>query len=779
MPSPSVPDPFEPRRPALVATLVFVAAALALCWPMLAGQFLAGPHSDQYVAGYGFRLFGAEHFRAYGEIPLWNPYLFGGLPFVGAMHGDIFYPTAWLRWVLPVDTAMNLGFAVHIVLAGATMYGFLRALRLTWAGALAGGLAYELTGIVASLVHPGHDGKLFVSALTPLLFLAILRLVRDQRLSAAGLLALTVGLSLHGHPQMSYYLLVAGLCWGLYLVFFAPERPAGGRVGWTVAAAVGAVAIGFGIYAIQALPFIEYIPFSPRGEGGASGGWEYATAFSMPFDELMSLVLPEFNGISDAYWGQNFFKLHTEYVGLLPLVLAILGAGDRSRRTLVIALGSIAGLFLLVALGGHTPFYRLWYEVMPMMKKVRAPGMAFFLVAFVLAALAGLGTDRLGRGEISSRTVAGWFGGLAAIALLAASGLLQGVAEAIAPAETFQRAQENAGNLQLGGLRMLVLTIAGGGALLAMARGRLRGGQAAAVLGALLVADLYSVDRRFFVFQPPAAVTYRDDAITARLRQTALPFRTLDVGVYRGSWLMAHHVPTLLGYHGNEIRFFDELMGGKNQWQYLGSPALWDLYAVRYLVTGQAVEAPGWKLVLGPVETTTGVPGYLYESEVPPPWARVVPAAAKVPEAQVVPTVVDPRFPASHVVLFPDTASVTPAAIGDSTPGASSVTVEVRRWRAGQMSLGLSAPAPAGSYLLVSENWYPDWTARVDGQPVVPLRGQHALLTIPLPAGAREVELAFVSSAYRRGRLISLGSSLLALGLLAGPSLRRRREGDG
>ncbi len=58
--------PFEPRRPALLAVGVFLLAALTLCWPMLAGRWLLG--DDQYVAGYSFRLFGAEMFRATGRI---------------------------------------------------------------------------------------------------------------------------------------------------------------------------------------------------------------------------------------------------------------------------------------------------------------------------------------------------------------------------------------------------------------------------------------------------------------------------------------------------------------------------------------------------------------------------------------------------------------------------------------------------------------------------------------------------------------------------------------
>src|SRR6185312_7113459 len=378
----------EPRRPVLLAVAVFALAALTLCWPMLAGRWLLG--DDQYVAGYGFRLFGAEMFRATGRIPEWNPYLFGGMPYIAAMHGDIFYPTAWLRWVLPVDTAMNIGFAAHIVIAGITMYALARALGTSWTGALVAGLGYELTGIVASLVNPGHDGKLFVSALAPLALLALLRGVRDRRLEGFAILAVTVGLCmLSPQYQMAYYLLVAAALWTLYLVFLDPERPRERHWGIPLAFAFGAVALGLAIAAIQILPFLAYIPYSPRAAGGPSGGWEYATGFSMPPIEIVTTVLPQFNGVLENYWGTNFFKSHTEYLGPIVVVLAVLGIGDRSRRRVVQALGVIAVLFLLIAFGGHTPFYRLWYELMPMMKKVRAPGMAFFLVALPTALFAG------------------------------------------------------------------------------------------------------------------------------------------------------------------------------------------------------------------------------------------------------------------------------------------------------------------------------------------------------------------------------------------------------
>jgi len=141
--------------------------------PMLRGKWLASPWSDQHAAGYAFRFWGAEWWHRLGHVPLWNPELFGGLPFVAAGHGDIFYPTSFLRLILPVATVVNLGFVIHYILAGLFTYWLLRRLHVSWTGSVIGGLAYELSGLIASYPSPGHDGKLFASAALPLAFLAL------------------------------------------------------------------------------------------------------------------------------------------------------------------------------------------------------------------------------------------------------------------------------------------------------------------------------------------------------------------------------------------------------------------------------------------------------------------------------------------------------------------------------------------------------------------------------------------------------------------------------
>lgn len=777
------PTAFEPPRPGLVALAVFVVAAFTLCWPVLGGWFLPG--SDQYLSGYAFRHFAAEYWREHHAIPLWNPYIFAGMPYVGGMHGDIFYPTAWLRWFLPTGTAMGLGFALHLVVAGGGMYALLRGLRLSFGAALVGGLAYELSGIVASQINPGHDGKLFTTALAPFLLLALLRAVRTRRPGALAAVALTVGLSLHGHPQLSYYLLVAAGLWTLFLVFGDPEGPRGRRWWVPLGAAFGALLLGFGLYAIQALPFYEYIPYSPRAEGASSGGWEYAIAYSMPVDEVMTTFLPQFNGIKDLYWGKNGFKLHTEYLGASVLLLALLGVGGKEQRQVRWAFAGLGFLFLLISFGGNTPFYRLWYEVMPLMKKVRAPGMAFGFVALPVCVFAGFGTDRLLAGTAARGRILTGAGVLAGIALLGAIGALQGVIEGFGPPERMEVILANARDLRIGALRLLIVVVAAGALLLAIHRRRVIGTAALAALAAVVLADLWSIDRHFVEVHGKTSELFGDDAVTRRIKLAPEPYRVWEpqgaqygaLAPYRGSWLMGVGIPTLFGYHGNELHAFDQLLGGKNVWGNQANPVLWELFAIRFVVLSSEQTIPGYHKVLDG-QATTGSSVHLYEADSVPPYARLMSAAVKAPAAQIPSIVNDERFPALAVALFDDSAAVSPPAFGSTLPAPPTAVARVTGWDPGRITVSIEGRDERELYLVVAENWYKDWRATVDGQPAVTLPAHGTLLSVPVGAGARQVVLEYRSDAYRRGRLITLLSALGVAGLFAVSRVRRRSAAD-
>ncbi|HET9777321.1 MAG TPA: hypothetical protein VFP77_12180, partial [Gemmatimonadaceae bacterium] len=312
-----------PRFASAWAALVYAVATMTLAYPALAGKFLVNPHSDQYIAGFAFRDFAAATLRATGHFPLWNPYLFGGMPYIAAMHGDIFYPTFLLRMVLPTDVAMTWGFIIHIFLAGFFTYVFLRGLGYGFFGSLVGGLAYMMSGQIASSVSPGHDGKLFVSALFPLGLWLLHRGIREGKNWSWGAFALIVGLCvLSPHPQLLQYMLLTSGAYALFLAFATLE---GGRLPRNVAirrlgAALIAVLIGLAIGAVQYLPVREYVKWSPRA--GGLGDYAAATSYAWPPEELLNAYLPQFSGMLNNYWGRNGIHLHSDYVGVVVLILA-------------------------------------------------------------------------------------------------------------------------------------------------------------------------------------------------------------------------------------------------------------------------------------------------------------------------------------------------------------------------------------------------------------------------------------------------------------------------
>ena len=111
-------------------------------------------------------------------------------------------------------------------------------------------------------------------------------------------------------------------------------------------------------------------------------------------------------------------------------------------------------------------------------------------------------------------------------------------------------------------------------------------------------------------------------------------------------------------------------------------------------------------------------------------------------------------------------------------PAAAQMKPSLAEWAPGRMRITLAGRDPRQTYLIVSENWYPDWHAEVDGKPVAVLRGDYALLSVVLPPGAREVRFHFASAAYTRGKLVTALALLLALGLMLHPLWSRRKAAD-
>ena len=793
-------EPYTPKHPALMAWGLLTVGIIILSWPMWTGLFLGGPASDQFHTGHTWRWWAAQQIRLTGHVPLWNPWVMGGVPFVAASAGDIFYPTALLRLLLPTTIAMNLGFVIHYVLAGGFAYTLARKFGIGWTGSVVAGFSYQLSGLIGSYVHPGHDGKLFVTAMLPLAFIALIMGIRERRLEGFGVFALAVGLALLSpHYQMTQYFLLACGLFTLYLAFegngsraTTSERLRG------IGLAAAAVVLGFGISMIQVLPFFSYIPFSPRAEG-ITRGFEWSTTYAIPWQHVPEFFLSGFAGDyagRASYWGPNGIKFHSEYLGMSVIALAVLGVASPGRRKMAIWLGSIGLLFLLVALGDSTPFFKLWYSVVPYVAQTRAPGMALFVTILMLSLFAGMGVDRVWNGD-GKLTPKIWVGIGAAVALLGLAGAFGAAAENLAlELGTVENARRAGDQIRSGALLGGGVLAALGGLILLVRRSPRALPPLVVSIGAigLIGSEMYANARPFWLFSDIDEEFYAADPIIERLRDDDSFFRVYNLSdtqleVYRGASLMRHGIRQILGGHGNELRYFDDLMGGQGSWQNLSSSdVIWDLYNIKYIILPSAAgpsEIPGYAKIMESVPIADGASRYpagttanLFERVRPSPYARVVREAVVLDYDAIPRTVAGSNFPADRVVLVDSTSGIAPAEL-TAIPEASGVDAVLSDWSPGaiEVSLEWNGNDPERTYLVLSENYFPDWRAidSASGAELKVVRGNGSLLTVEVSRGTERVELEYVSGESRLGKVMTLISLTLCVVAIGLPPLRRRK----
>jgi hypothetical protein len=254
--------------------------------------------------------------------------------------------------------------------------------------------------------------------------------------------------------------------------------------------------------------------------------------------------------------------------------------------------------------------------------------------------------------------------------------------------------------------------------------------------------------------------------------------------VLHGDALVRHRVRAVTGHQGNEFQRWVDLAGAK-------SPAVPpNLFArefrrlanVRFFLTDadlppEHAQLPGLRFIkrVGPVRDAAGNSVWLYELDEANPAAWLTPLIAEAGPDAIRATVMAASFDVRRAALFDSSAAVEGRPVTAAPPPLSS-TAHVTYPSPRDIHVELSDPAPEGSALVVSENWYPGWKATIDGQPGVVARADYTLMGIPLPAGARRVELSFEDPVYERGKLVTLISLVLTFVLIAGGHLMERRR---
>src|SRR5688500_10559858 len=166
----------QPRRrwAPLVAPAVFAVLTLAMFGDVLVTNQRVLSHSstDLALQFLPWRQFGFDQMRQ-GNLPLWNPHVYGGTPYFAGFQSALLYPPNWLHLLLPMNVAINWVVALHVFAAGYFTYLWVRRRGISIAGSILGGAMFMFGGPYFLHVYAGHLPHLAVMVWTPLALLAI------------------------------------------------------------------------------------------------------------------------------------------------------------------------------------------------------------------------------------------------------------------------------------------------------------------------------------------------------------------------------------------------------------------------------------------------------------------------------------------------------------------------------------------------------------------------------------------------------------------------------
>ncbi len=752
--------------------------------------------------------------------PLWVPYIFCGMPVFGPLlfPRESNYVEILFRIVCKVFfPAANPWFVPHIFLAGLGMFMLARYLGFASLPSLFSAIVLMLNPYFMGLPQSGHGSKLAVFSLLPFVFLALLKLLETRKLIYLGFLAGAMGwMHLLRHPQIAFYILLA--C-GLYLLYDVVADVKGrnlGRAGGKVILFGLAVAISFAIYAYEFLPTQEYAKFSIRGgsgDGKVSSGltYDYATNWSLHPFEMATYVIPSFFGFSSGYvtdwngeeralplyWGWMPFTDAPPYVGLLPVILAIIALIYR-RNAMTWFLALLSAVVFMISFGKNFGLlYNLFFYYVPFFNKFRAPSMILYLIPFTFGLLAAYGMTFLLDAEARSKEVdsAKLRKQLMNLIWILAGALVLGfIARGAIYSFLSSFMFVKAGDLQSYGQQVLAVfkekrfdllwsdfvkmaIIAGAflyATVMALDRKISRSTFSGACI-AITIIDLLILDLRFISPKPPSAMTesFQPDPTVQFLKQDSSLARVFPLGdLFQDNTYMYHFVTSLGGYSPAKLKIYQELVDSTF---YHGSDPKFpvnmnvaNMLNAKYLLAHGRLPEGRWKLVS--TDQAKGVLTYENPDYLPRAWfaERVVVANS---HAEVFARMNDPAW-------NPGKTAILEKSPGPIPEGPDSASARIEKY--GSQGFSVATRSSRSALLVVSEVYYPaGWRAYIDGAPAEIFKTNYVIRSVVVPAGNHTVEFRFVPDSYETGFRASQAGWAIALLLIIGgafqlPAVRSR-----
>ncbi|MFQ5510758.1 MAG: hypothetical protein ACE5EO_02815 [Candidatus Krumholzibacteriia bacterium] len=828
--------PTPALRYQILAAVFVLVMAVCVLYPELVFQNKV-MHAGDVEAAASFGTPIKHEMEAKGIYPLWNPYLYAGMPSYESL--------SYTPYVYPLSVVTNflvkyVGFPnftwllFHILMLGIGVCVLLMERGVHYLiAAGAGVLMMWMPNHVAVGAH-GHGSQAIAVAFIPFALLLWDRLWRGRGvLINASLLVIVLGFQmLRAHLQICYYTMAL---LGLHLLFFGVLQIRDGFRGrngteggphvelfhktiWsarkTALVNVAAASLVFGVVIAAALassavlfaPVHDYAQYSIRG-AAAGGGleYDYATSWSLHPSEMLTFVVPFSFGFGvPTYYGHMPFTDYPNYVGIVVFLFAV-AATLLVKTRYVRFLLFIVVLSTVVAFGKYVPIlYDPLFHWLPFFNKFRVPVMILIVQQFAMVLLFAVGLAAVLRVEpaAGSRwTLRGLIiaAVMLVVALVTRDYWLNGYAGAIAPKLKFVRsvseqaayARFTADHLHKDLIKLSFILFAVFGLLLAYYKRYLKAAILVVLIAGIATVDLFAIDRYILRPQtlfPGAQRIIKDKSERDRFLQPdgVVNFLQQDKSLYRVFPMTHPSIPVERDFRTNRyMNFGISSIGGYH-------PAKLSIYEEFLQVLGTAFPAGNSGII-----DMLNVKYLVLATPLPenPLYKQVWEGTNYRGERRIV--YQNPR--ALDRVFFVDRYRVVPGdrelallgsgrdidtsreALLDRQPAIEprsreGATASIRKYGFNEIRIDASLASPA--ILVLSEIFYPAWKVSIDGREGEVMRADHILRGVALPEGDHEVVFRYDSSLLKRSLSVSVVTFVVALTVLLF-SLAVRMRGGG
>ena len=705
-----------------------------------------------------------------------------------------------------------------------------------------GAIAISFCSYNMQLIQVGHNSKMVAIAFMPWVLAAVVYAYRKKALLGALLFAFALSFQIKAnHPQITYYLAIIIAGYAIALLYTSIKDKYFLRFLRTSVYLLIAGAIGIATNINHLWPTYEYSKYTMRGgselakeKGTEQKGLEiaYATQWSYSPGETPNLLIPNYNGGSSVgelsknsesykvlqsgfqgaeqiikqmplYWGPQPFTAGPMYLGAISIFLFILGL-ILLRGATKWWIASVSLLALLLSWGSNfLPVTEFFFNYIPLYNKFRTVSMILVILQITIPLLAFLTVDKLLKGEYDQKKVK--TGLIISLAITAGFSLIMAILPSLAGSFTGASdtqlpeqlrgalVQDRQSLLSADAFRSLVFILLAVAALWFTIMGKLKKEYMFAILGVLIIADMWSVDKRYlndshFVKNRDFEQQYSKRPVDEMILQDKDPnYRVLDLSIntFNDAHVSYHH-KTIGGYSPAKLQRYQDLIDnyiipemqqiGKDltgiktmeeaQAKFGNYPIL-NMLNTRYIVIG-AQNPPlvnhnalgnGWfvnevKVAGNVTEEIAGI-GAMDLSRSAVVSKEFEAAVAGIPAASV-PVSSDTLIAASETSLIKDSVSSPAEFIKLTYYSPNELTYEYT--------------ALTEKLAVFSEVYYPKgWTAYIDGQPAEIINADFILRALKVPAGTHKVEFRYKPESFTKGAMYSrISSGLLILLLLAG-----------